>query len=154
MSALISFLGGSAFRMLFGEISSYLNKKQDHQHELEMRKAQADLDEKRHQQTLALQKQIADLGIKTIEAKAEAIENEKELDAFAERVRNVEAKTGIKWLDAWRGMIQPLLASVAIFLWVLALSEQGFKMTDWDREIVGAILGVYLANRHLTARGK
>ena len=40
MSALISFLGGSAFRMVWGEVSSYFNKRQDHQHEMERMKAQ------------------------------------------------------------------------------------------------------------------
>ena len=154
MSALISFLGGSAFRMLFGEISSYFNKRQDHEHEVEMIRLQSEMDDKRHKQAIEMQKELASLGIKTIEAQAEAVESAKELDAYITRVKGVEAKTGIRWLDAWRGMIQPMLASVAIFLWVLALTEQGFKMTDWDREIVGAILGVYLANRHLTARGK
>ena len=35
ISALVSFLGGSVFRMLWGEISAWLTKAQDHKHEIE-----------------------------------------------------------------------------------------------------------------------
>ena len=48
MSAIISFLGGAAFRMIWGQVSAWLNKRQDHKHELEMLRLQADLDDKRH----------------------------------------------------------------------------------------------------------
>lgn len=32
ITALLSFLGGNVFRMIFGEVVSWLNKKQDHAH--------------------------------------------------------------------------------------------------------------------------
>ena len=32
--ALISFLGGSVFRMVWGEIASWYSKKMDHEHEM------------------------------------------------------------------------------------------------------------------------
>jgi hypothetical protein len=33
ITTILSFLGGSVFRMLWGEISSWMNKQQDHAHE-------------------------------------------------------------------------------------------------------------------------
>ena len=48
ISALVSFLGGSVFRMIWGEASAYLNKRQDHRHETEMLKVQAELEQAKH----------------------------------------------------------------------------------------------------------
>ena len=154
MSALLSFLGGSAFRAIWGEASTAWNKHQDHKHEVEMRRLDAELESVRHKRELELQESMARLGIQTIEAKADADIGVIEADAWRGRVKDVERKTGVKALDVWRMSIQPALASIAILLWVSSMSANGFKMTDWDREIVGAVLGMYLANRHLTSRGK
>ena len=41
IETLMAFLGGNAFRLLFGEISSAWTKWQDHKHELAMLQAQA-----------------------------------------------------------------------------------------------------------------
>lgn len=35
IEAILSFLGGSTLRMVWGEVSAYLTRKQDHQHEVE-----------------------------------------------------------------------------------------------------------------------
>ena len=35
ITALLSFLGGNVFRMIFGEVIAYLNKKQDHAQEID-----------------------------------------------------------------------------------------------------------------------
>lgn len=35
ISALLSFLGGNVFRLMFGEIVAFLNKKQEHAQELD-----------------------------------------------------------------------------------------------------------------------
>lgn len=49
ISTLFSFLGGSAFHMLWGEVSSFFNKKQDREHEIELLKLQGELDNATHQ---------------------------------------------------------------------------------------------------------
>jgi len=43
MGALFSFLSGSVFRMLWGEIASFITKAQDHKQELELAKLQASI---------------------------------------------------------------------------------------------------------------
>ena len=72
MSALLSFLGGSAFRMIWGEVSTWLTKKQDHRHEMEMMQLQADLDARRHAMQLDAIREQAKAGVQVIEAQREA----------------------------------------------------------------------------------
>ena len=51
-TALLSFLGGNVFRLMFGEVVSYLNKRQAHSFEIERLKLQADLDAAQHVRNL------------------------------------------------------------------------------------------------------
>lgn len=57
-SALLSFLGGSVFRTLWGELSAFFNKRQDQAHEILLLNLQRDLDDRAHlrsQEMLRLQ---------------------------------------------------------------------------------------------------
>ena len=154
MSALFSFLGGSVFRMLWGEISAFINKKQDHEHELEMLRLQADIEEANHKRTMEALAQQTALGIKVIEAKTEELVETESAKAFTFAMANAFKPTGIVWVDAWNGTIRPLAASIALFLWVDALWVAGFVMSDWDKELVGVILGFFFASRVLSRAGK
>lgn len=154
MSALLSFLGGSAFRAIWGEVSSAWTRYQEHKHELQMMEIQAKIDAQRHTQQMEMITKQAELGIKTVQVQAEAKVSELETDAWLEAVKGVNKQTGIEWLDIVRGLVQPALAYIAIILWVAALGEQGWKVTEWDKELISAIFGMYLANRHLSSRGK
>ena len=154
MSAFLSFIGGSAFRGLWGEISAAWTKYQDHKHELEMLKVQAEIEAAQFERNQAALKLQAELGIKVIEAQSVAAVDKAEADAFSVAVAGLNKPTGIVWLDIARGLVQPLLAYIAILIWVSALQTQGWHITDWDKELVSAIFGMYLANRHLNSRGK
>jgi hypothetical protein len=154
MSALLSFLGGSAFRAVWGEISSAWSKYQDHKHELQMMEIQAKIDAQRHEQQMAMMVKQSELGVKTIEVQSESKVNEIETEAWLSAVKNASAPTGIHWLDVMRGSVQPVLAYIAIIIWISAMHAQGWHVTDWDKELVSAIFGMYLANRHLVSRGK
>lgn len=154
LSALLSFLGGSVFRMIWGEASAFINKKQDHKHEVEMLKLQAELDDKAHQRTLEAQKAQAELGIKTIEAQAVAAVDKSEADAFGIAVSQAFKPTGYSVVDIWNGIIRPCAATIALVLWVMKLIANKFVMDDWDRELGGAILGFFFADRSLTKRAK
>ncbi len=154
ISALISFLGGSVFRMIWGEASAFINKKQDHKHEVELLRLQADLDDKMHQRTLEAQKAQAELGIKTIEAQAVAAVDKSEADAFGMAVANAFKPTGYSVVDIWNGVIRPCAATIVLLLWVLKLVANKFVMDDWDRQLGGAVLGFFFADRSLGKRGK
>jgi len=146
-SALFSFLGGTAFRWLIGEFVGYFKAKQDHAHELEMMKLQADLDDRVHARNLESIRVQGEVGITTIHAQADADIARSDADAFVEAVKSVSLKTGIALVDAWNGVIRPALATICMALWVLALYNQAFKLTDWDRELIAATLGVFVGGR-------
>jgi hypothetical protein len=153
-SAIVSFLGGSAFRMVWGEISSYFTARQQHAQEVERMKLQGELDAAAHARNLEAIKVQADLGVKTIQVQAEADAGRIDVSAWAQAVADVGKKTGIQFLDIWNGSVRPLLATISIAVVVFEVVKHGFELSDWDRELVGAILGMYVADRTLAKRGK
>lgn len=154
MGALFSFLGGSAFRMIWGEVSAYLSKKQDHKMEMEKMNLQGQLDQGAHARSLEQLRLAADLKLTEIRVQGD-VESEKLAGAaFVEAMKVANKPIGIKWVDAWNGSIRPAMATVALGLWVLALVQAGFIPSEWDKELMGGILGFYIADRTLGKRGK
>ena len=153
-SALFSFLGGSAFRMVWGEVASFFEKKQDHEFELERVRLQGAMEAAQHERNLAALKLQSDLGIKVIEAQRDAAVVQVETDAWLAAVKDVGKQTGIKFLDIWNGSVRPLLATLAILVVVGEVVVTGFILSEWHKELVAAILGLYVADRSLTKRGK
>lgn len=153
-SALFSFLGGSAFRMVWGELSAYLTAKQSHKQEIERLRLQGELDAASHARNLESLRLQSDLGVKTIQVQAEADLARVDVGAWAQAVADVGKTTGIRFLDIWNGSIRPWLATLASAVVLFEIVRNGFVLTDWDRELVGAILGIYVADRQLSKRGK
>ena len=154
IATLFSFLGGTAFRMLWGEISSWLTKRQDHAHEMDRLRLQAENDAAQHARNLEAIKVQADLGVKTIQVQAEANTNQAEADAWRAAVESIGKPTGIWLVDVWNGIIRPLVATVCIALWVVHTGRAGWVLDEQGWSILGAALGLYLADRSLTKRGK
>jgi hypothetical protein len=152
-TTLLSFLGGSAFRMLWGEVSSYFQKKQDHSFEIERMKIQNDLDAAQHARNLEGIKVQAEMGVKTIQVAAQGEVDKTLATAWESVVKATTSQTGVWFVDLWNGVIRPGLASVSIVMWVghvvgwWALDEDSWAM-------VGAVLGIYVADRTLYKRGK
>ena len=154
ISTLVSFLGGSVFRMLWGEISSYFNKKQDHEQELERMRLQNDLDAAQHDRNTAAIRLQHDLGIKTIQVASEAKIAEIETDAWLEAVKGTTKTVGIWFIDTWNGLIRPLVATWAIIMISIDFGNKGWKLDANGWELCAAALGIYLADRALFKRGK
>lgn len=153
-SAVLSFLGGTAFRMIFGQLSAYFEKKQEHSYEIERMKLEGEQEAARFErQQQAIIKQH-ELGIETIRVKGEIDENLADAAIFAAAQASAFKPTGIWFVDLWNGVIRPSAASIALFLWVVALNAQGWKMSDWDKELVAVILGFYFASRVMQKQGK
>lgn len=152
--ALFSFLGGSVFRMIWGEVASFLQKKQDHAHEQQMARLQSELEGQRHERDMARIRLQSDLNVKEVQVMGDVAIQAKEADAFVEAIKAAATPTGVRWVDAWNGSIRPAAATIALCLWVLALANAGFITAEWDRELVGVILGFYFADRALGKRGK
>lgn len=154
ISTLVSFLGGSVFRMLWGEISSYFNKKQDHEHEIERMRLQNDLDAAQHDRNMASLRLQNELGIKTIQVASEAKVAEIETDAWLEAVKGTTKTVGVWFIDAWNGVIRPLVATWAIIIISVDFANKGWVMDKNSWELCAAALGIYLADRTLFKRGK
>lgn len=153
-SAIFTFLGGSVFRMIWGEVSHWLTQKQDQENEIERMKVQGELEASAHSRNLEALRLQAELGIKTIEATSAAALSQVDASAFAQAVADVGKKTGIYWLDIYNGIIRPTLAAMAMVMVIGEVLQHGFVLSDWDRELASAILGVYVADRVLVNRGK
>lgn len=149
MSALISFLGGSAFRLIWDRISNWLETRQEHKQELERMRLQGDLEAAQHARNLESIRVQSELGIKVVEAKSEADLASIEAGGWAAAVAAAQKPTGVFFVDAWNGVIRPGAATVALGLWIFALHGQGWQMTEWDRSLVGVVLGFYFAARSI-----
>lgn len=152
-SAVLSFLGGSAFRMLWGEISSWLNKKQDHEHEMERIRLQAELDAAQHARNLESIRVQADLGVKTIVAQAEADVGRIEAEGWLEAVRTTGKAIGVAWVDAWNAAIRPGGATWAIAMLTLDAFAVA-KVGENTAQVCFAFLGLFVADRTLGKQGK
>jgi hypothetical protein len=153
-SALFSFLGGSVFRMIWGEVSNFINKKQDQQHEIERMTLQSSLDDKSHTRTLENLRLQAELNVQQVTVQGEADQAVRAADAFTEAMKTAFTPIGIPFIDGWNGLIRPITASIALALWTWAFVGNGFILTEWDRELMGVALGFFFADRSLGKRGK
>lgn len=154
ISALISFLGGSVFRMIWGEASAYFSKQQDHKHEVERIKLQGDMDAAQHGRSMESIRVQAELGVKTIQVQAESAIAQIESDAWLLAVRSTTKSVGIYFIDAWNGIIRPLVATWAIVVISIDMSSKHWLLDENGWMLASAALGIYLADRALFKRGK
>ena len=140
--------------MIWGELSSWLNKKQDHEHEIERLRLQADIDANQHARNIEAIRVQSELGIKTIQVQAEAAIGKVEADGWLEAVKGTTQTIGIYFIDAWNGIIRPLVATWAVLMLTLHFAQNGWVLDDNGWSICGAALGIYLADRALFKRGK
>ena len=154
ISAIISFLGGSVFRMIWGEVSTWVTAKQSHAQELERLRLQGELDAAQHSRNLESIRVHAELGVKEIRVKAEADLERIDAEGFYGAAREAMKPTGIWLVDLWNGVIRPLCATIAVAMWVLSLYRAGWTLGPWDQELTAAVLGFFFADRALGKRGK
>lgn len=160
MGAILSFLGGGIFRMIWGEVSAFLTARQEHAFELARMDKQAELEDKRAERMASGLRLQAELGVKTIEVQAEAAERQADALAFLEGVKGTALITGVAWVDAWNATIRPGVATWAVIMlslealgWLAALGG-GKELADGTKQVIYAALGLYLADRTLAKRGK
>lgn len=147
MLTLLSFLGGSAFRLLFGGVMDWLNKRQDHQHEMELQRLQSELEAARHTRDLERLRLQAELAVQEVKVMADAAEQKVMADAFLEAVKATGTRTGISWVDAWNQSIRPAGASVSLVVWVGTMVAAGLVLSEFDQTLISAFLGVFVGDR-------
>jgi hypothetical protein len=152
-TSLIAFLGSAGIRLALGHLFDFITKWHDSKNEIAHMRLQGELDAAQHARNLEAIKVQAELGVKVIEAQTQAHVTDAEADAFVEAVKATAVKTGIVWVDVWNGVIRPLLATVCIVLWVMALIEQKLVLNEWDRALMSMALGIFVGGRiHATGR--
>lgn len=152
-TSIIAFLGGSAFRMLWGEISSWVDKARDHKYEMERMRLQADLDERQHERNQIAIRTQHEMGIQLVRVQSESNIAGIEAEGWLDAVRATGRSVGIAWVDAWNAMIRPAVASWSVGM--LTLHEFGaFAMSESTSSVCFVALGLYLADRTLNKRGK
>lgn len=154
LTTLLSFLGGSVFRMLWGEISAWLTARQDHRHEIERMRLQAELDAAQHERQQAAVRLHHDLGVETIRVQSAADLALHDAQAFGAAVELTSQASGVSWVDAWAAAVRPALATMCVALVVLHFARAGWALDERGWELVGAVLGLYVADRALFRRGK
>lgn len=154
ISAVLSFLGGSVFRMIWGEVSSWINKRLEHEQEMERLAQQEGFAAAQHARNLEAIRVQADLQVKVIEVQAQSALDQLDAQSFFEGVKATAVKTGVRWVDAWNATIRPGVATWAVVMltlealaWIAALGED-------TKSVCYAALGLYLADRTLAKRGK
>ena len=154
----ITFLGGTAFRLVFGSVMDWFKAKQDHQHELEMQRLQSELESSRHTRDMERIQMQSALNVKEIQVVGDVAEQKLMADAFLEAVKATGTKTGVAVVDAWNASIRPAGATFSLAVWIgsvlaayfaadAALVASGTVLTDFDRSLISAFLGVFVGDR-------
>ena len=152
-TALFSFLGGSVFRMIWGEVSAFLTSRQDHGFEIERMRLQGDLAGAQHVREMESIRVQAELGVQTIRVQGEADIGRLEADGWLEAVKGTTRAVGVAWVDAWNAVIRPGVATWAVLM--MTISELALiDLSDNTLAVCSAALGIYLADRSLFKRGK
>lgn len=153
LSAILSFLGGSVFRAIWGEVSAWITRRQDHAHEIERMRLQAEIDAAQHARNLEAIKVQAELGVQTIRVQGEADLARLEGEGWLEAVKATGRSVGVGWVDAWNAVIRPGVATWAVAM--LTLNEFSvFLISEATASVCFSALGIYLADRTLGKRGK
>lgn len=153
ISAVLSFLGGSAFRMIWGEVSAWLTKRQDHAYEMDRMRLQADLDERAHGRRMESIRFEAEQQVKLIHVQAEAAVGQIEAEGWLEAVKATGRQVGVAWVDAWNAMIRPGVATWGVVM-LTAEALTWIALSEGTQSVIFAALGLYLADRALGKRGK
>jgi hypothetical protein len=154
VSSILTFLGGSAFRMVWGEVASYINRKQDQKYELERMQLQADLDAAQHQRLMESLRFQADQQVKVIEVQGQQHSAGAEADGWLEAVKATGRSAGVRWVDAWNGSIRPGLATWGVVMLTLDGVMASVVLSEGTTGVIYAALGIYVADRTLAKRGK
>jgi hypothetical protein len=153
-SAVLSFLGGSAFRMIWGEVSAWMTARQEHAHELERLRLQGELDAAAHTRQLEAIKAQHDMGVELIRVQSDADLAKIDADIFGQAVALTGKLTGFALVDIWNGIIRPALATLCMALVALHFYRHNWTLDEQGWALVGASLGIFVADRTLFKRGK
>ena len=148
MTAIISFLGSAVFRWLLEKVFSIVERKQDHEQELQSIKLQAEVDAAQHLRNLEMLRIQADLKLDLIKEETRGECEAAEGAAVVELTKSAKP-TGILWLDGWNGAIRPFVSTVCVALWFMSLLNRDFALQEFDLALIGSVIGWHFGTRSL-----
>jgi hypothetical protein len=161
LTSILTMLASSGARMVFGEISSWWTKRQDHAQELDRMGLQMKLDQQAHENRMAMAKFEADNKVQIIRIQSEMdvakLGNDlQKLDAetWGQAVIQAMKPVGVWFVDAWNAAIRPAAATMSLLLWAHSIQVNKWVLVDQDWQIIFAVLGFFFADRTMAKRGK
>lgn len=142
-----TFLGSAFARWAFGEVVDYFKNKQEASRELALMELQEKINAATHARNLEAMQKTADLQLKVFTEQAKYKLEQTDLDIYGKAVEGTFKQTGIYLIDAWNGAIRPLLATIAIYVWLRHLSQVGWVPSQWDLELMSSVLGLFVGGR-------
>lgn len=148
MSAIMSLLGGTAFRLVLGFIFELLRDWQSHRFEVERMRVMSETEDHKHKRDVELAKLHKELGIEVvgIEREGHAM-TEASLADVRSAMDLVSKPSGNKVIDIWNSAVRPGLATFCITVWGLYLYQKGWVLGPWDLELIAATLGIFIGSR-------
>lgn len=113
MGAIVTFLGGAAFRLIWGSISDYFTAKQEAKNEIDKLTLQGKLDDMAHTREMEKMKLLSELNIKQIDVQSLADLEKIDATAFGQAAVEALKPTGNKVVDVWNGIIRPAAATIS-----------------------------------------
>jgi hypothetical protein len=148
VSGLLPFLGGTAFRWIFGELFSYLKARQEHKQELELRHLERDIAKDNAIERRLEIKAAAEAGVQIIQAQREAT-HENMLDKMlSSAVEGVDKLSGIPFVDGANKLVRPTVAYTALLMLVLeSFFPTHVVLKAATVELFMAFLGLFCGGR-------
>jgi hypothetical protein len=140
--------------MIWGEVSAWMTARQEHSHELERLRVQGELDAAAHVRQLEAIKTQHEMGVELIRVQADADLSRIDADIFGQAVALTGKQTGYALVDVWNGIIRPALATMCMALVALHFWRHDWTLDEQGWALVGASLGIFVADRTLFKRNK
>jgi hypothetical protein len=142
-SALVSLLGGTAFKLMITYAMDQFKSWQEHKFEMARMELQDKIEEAQAMRQIKIIEAQKNFGLKTIDVEVET----QNIADYQAAVASVRDPTGFKWIDAWNSTIRPGLATFCVVIWGLHLAKNGFVLGEWDLDLIGATLGIFIGSR-------
>ena len=131
MLELISALGGGLLRIA-PEVLKWLDRKDERQHELDMLKAQYELEQLKGNQAIALEDQK---GLTAMDASA--------MEALVESIRSAGKPSGIRWVDALNASVRGVVTYWLLGLYSAAKTAAFVLAVQGGGKPLDALINVY-----------
>jgi hypothetical protein len=151
---LLSFVGGGAFRAIFEGVLGYVNKAQDHKHEMDRLERQWQIEQKKAEIAAEVAKIEADGKLAQLSAEYAGKAEIADIDLLTRTLEATSKPAGIPWVDAMNGTVRPVTTYTLLlcYMWYRVTTGAAYDPTV-DGALLGSVLGFWFADRSLRKMG-